>query len=128
MVCPMSAIEKALNAATALLTEDHFLVEAISAAKSGRVWFRPDYDRELVEVSVHLSKVAAQADEAACLCYVAGLHELSRLCERFAQRIALAKHTGTADVVAIPDLSRLTVAGRDALDAAEEIAAEQSRF
>lgn len=120
-------LDAAITAATILFTEDHYLVEALSAARRGRVWFRPDYDMDLVEVSAHLGKVAAEADEAACLCYVAGLYDLSRLCERIAQRITLAKHAYTADITAIPDLSRLTVAGRDALDAAEEIAAEQSR-
>ena len=115
----MSELTAALNAACVLLTEDHHLVEAFSASRRGRVWFRPDYDRDLVETSAHLDAKELMADQAANRCANVGLTALADCCQKVAQRIALAKRQGTDDRDAVPDMSRLTTTAREALCAAE---------
>ena len=122
-------LDQALTAACVLLTKDHFLVEALSAARRGRVWFRPDeyFEFNSIETAAHLDKVEMEATHAANMCANVGLTALANCCKKIADRILLAKRQGTDDCDALADLSKLTTAGRDALDAAEEIAAEYSR-
>ena len=120
MTCPR---DKALTLATVLLTEDHFSVEALEAHAKGRQWFRPDYDRELVEVEVHLAKIADEACTAWMSCRFAGLTHLAELCEKIDLRIRRACSVGPKDArECVAELSRLTTAGREALDVAEAIA------
>jgi len=123
----MSTTTDALNAATILLTEDRQMVEALSASRRGRSLFRHDYAFGLVDVVDHLTAVELEADKAANLCANAGLVALAELCKRVANRIGLAKREGIFDRSALADLSKLTTAGREALDAAEEIAAGYTR-
>jgi hypothetical protein len=123
----MTTIDLALNAATILLTEDRQMPEALSACRRGRSFFRHDYTFDLIDVADHLNAVELEADKAANLCANAGLPALAELCKRVANRISLARRQGTDDCDALADLSKLTTAGVEALDAAEEIAAEYSR-
>lgn len=117
-------LNNALNAATILLSEDHHLVEAISAARRGRFWFRPEYDMELVEVSAHLNAVELEAHSAANLCANAGLPALADCCKRIAHRVSVANRNGTDDTCAVADLSRLTTAGQEELDIQSDLHAE----
>lgn len=124
----MSTLDDALSAACVLLTEDHWLVEALSAARRDRPWFRPDYDRELIETSAHLDAVELEADTAANMCANTGLPALADCCRKIANRIGLAKRQGTDDTCAIADLARLTGPAVEELDrASDEYAAGCSR-
>lgn len=123
----MSTIEMALNAATILLNEDHQMPDALSACRRGRLFFRDEWTFDLVDVADHLTAVELEADKAANFCANAGLVALAEICKRVANRIGLAKRQGTDDCDALADLSKLTTAGREALDAAEEIAEQYTR-
>ena len=111
----MSTLESALGAACALLTEDRKLIEAFAASRRGRGWFLDNYTFERIDVSDHLDSVEVEAQAAANLCANAGLPTLADCCKRIADRIALANRQGTDDCDALPDVSRLTTAGREAL-------------
>jgi hypothetical protein len=115
----MSSIDAALDAACVLLTEDHFLVEAFSACRRGRVWFRPGCLRDQVEVDAHLDKVELEASNAANLCANAGLSALAECCTKIANRVSLAKRQGTCDCDATVDLQSLTCEARRYLAAVE---------
>jgi hypothetical protein len=119
-------IDLALDAACHLLTEDHHLVEALSASRRGRFWFRPDYDMEIVEVSKHLDALELEAHKAANLCANSGLPTLADCCRKIAHRIAVARRNGVDDCTAMPDLSKLTTAGMDALEHATDL--RESRY
>lgn len=123
----MSTITDALNAAHDLLYADHLLEESLEAARKDRQWFEPTYGQQLKEVSAHLDGVELEAFQAANLCEDAGLTALSNWCKKFAARTSLAKRMGKADRSALDDMKILTAQGRDALDAAEEIAEQYTR-
>ena len=123
----MSPIETALTAAHNLLWVDHLLVEALEAARKDRQWFEPTYDQDLKEVRAHLDEVELEATKASNLCEDEGLTALAGWCRKIANRVSQAKRFRAADKTAIDDLKVLTCAGRNALDAAEEIVAEYSR-
>ena len=127
----MSATTDALDAATVLLTEDRYLVEALSACRRGRVLFRPDYDygQESRDVSEHLEAVELEAQSASNMCANSGLVELANWCKRISDRISLARRQGTDDTCAVADLSRLTTAGQEELDIqCDEYASDSSRI
>ena len=125
----MSATTDALDAAAVLLNEDRYLVEALSACRRGRVWFRPDYDQEPRDVSEHLEAVEMEAQSASNMCANAGLVELDNACKRISDRISMARRQGPDDTCAVADLSRLTTAGREELDIqCDEYASNSSRI
>lgn len=123
----MTPIELALKAAHDLLWVDHFLVEALEAARKDKQWFEPSYDRDLLEVRDHLDKVELEALKASNMCEDEGLTALAGWCKKIANRVNQAKRFRSADKTAIDDFKVLTCGARNALDAAEEIAAEYSR-
>ena len=125
----MSTTTDALDVAAVLLTEDRYLVEALSACRRGRVWFRPDYDQESKDVLEHLEAVELEAQTASNMCANAGLIELANSCKRISDRISLARRQGTDDTCAVADLSRLTTAGQEELDIqCDEYASNSSRI
>ena len=125
----MSHTTDALDSAAVLLTEDRYLVKALSACRRGRVMFRPDYEQEPKDVSEHLEAVEMEAQTASNMCANAGLVELANSCKRISDRISLARRQGTDDTCAVADLSRLTTAGQEELDIqCDEYASHSSRI
>ena len=125
----MSTTTDALDAACVLLTEDRYLVQALSACRRGRGMFQPDYEQEPKDVSEHLEAVELEAQSASNMCANAGLVELANSCKRISDRIRLARRQGTDDTCAVADLSRLTTAGQEELDIqCDEYASNSSRI
>lgn len=120
-----NAKDRALDAATEFLTTDHQLVEAIRALRRGRVVFvtEPYGDKEIVDD--HLERVAGEARHVECLCHLAGLTELARLCAKIDTEITTAVRSGRAGVNPIDRLKILTYQGRELLAAADQISIER---
>lgn len=125
-----SQLDQALNAACVLLTEDHSLLECLTAIQRKRHWFRPEDDFSLdpMIVADHMDAVELEATSAATLCSDAGLTALAGVCTQIANRVALAKRMGAGDRSALSDLQRITSDGRIKLDASCDIASEYSRL
>lgn len=120
------SMDEALNAAAVLLTEDRFMVEALSASRRGRAWFIRDdgFDDSPIATAEHLHKVELEATVASNMCANNGLQALADACRRIANRIYEAQMNGPDDCRALPDLSKLVTIAVDALDKATDEHAE----
>jgi hypothetical protein len=115
---------EALNAATALFTEDHSLVEALKALQSGKWTFTPDKAygslAPALDTTEHLSDLADEAWDVSVKCNSAGLTALAGLAERLDQSIRKVLVDPRTVRDSLAGFSVLTTDARKTLDAEED--------
>lgn len=121
----MSAVtERALNLAHLLLNEDHDHIECLQALESGKgSFYRTPEAMEETDCGELIEDLSLRAHEAGEACRAAGMTALADCCFLIDGVLRSAFRVPRQRMVeVIASLSRLTTAGRAALDVAEDAA------